>query len=1284
MPPLFPFLSLFLAALVPVAGTDVLSVSSQASRRIRSVQVSVSGRPASVVSKNACFMTVLPRSGSLVSQQCRCGQCTGWLRVEQASLSWSAPSFFLKNVFFLAVFSPRVVSEIGPFDKSFNAITGKNGSGKSNILDAIMFVFGATKAGQLRVKDFGGLVYKEGLGGVTRASVTIVFSNTDRATSPAGYEDMETFFVTRSVKHSEGTSKYMINGSVAPQAKVHALFHSVQLNIDNPTFLVQQGQITKVVNMKPAEVLAMLEEATGVRLYEDQKAKALKTLALKQSKVDQMDQILRDEITPTLEKRRAESAQYQRWVRNMQEVDRKKRLVVAYQYHQQVNMLESVDATEANLEQETLALRDSSVSLTDQMQECKDEYAELRQQKDEELGNEFGSLEKEETNLSKELVQVEAELKYQKKMASEEQENLDGLTSGLTKINGEIVLKREGQVTAVADFDALTQELQHLQQQVVSLGQRMEAAEAGVATGAGESNDSLTDQLVKAKAAQSQARTVMKQLAAQLKANKKEHDSKRKQVDADGAQADQVNQKSAQLLKEKMAIENKLKGLSFDSAKQQRLIAEREQLRARIRQLGQQMDQLLPKTQGGLAYNYNKPQGNAKFDSKMVRGRVGKLITVKDPETCTALEVVAGAKVRNVVVDTAALGKDLLQSNNGGQRTTFIPLDKIQSNPQTEKARLAQEIVGEENASLAVNLVQFDRSVAPAMDYVFGRSIICRSNEHAKKIAYNSDRRVAAHCVTYDGDVYDPSGTLTGGSRGRMGETLSHMNSLQQVEQEREAAVKRLQEVEAELRSLEDKSRQYATIKRELDLKEHELGLLKEKMQASASHQLVMRVDELAGEIERDQQLVAKAAADEESSSQRVKELDAMIKDFASTKDEQVKAMNKEMSANKKKQALIKSKLTAARNAKDTLVAEVTALEEDKAEKEAQLDICQRTLKQCEVATASALEAVTKVKTSWQEASVALAKKKVMMEKCDKELSRISARQSKIQAELANNDLKAKELDRRVQLFNKSTSAARATVDRMQNEHEWIKAESQFFGKPQTDFDFSVNDPKRAEEELNALMREQQKLEGTINKKVASMISEADTKYRDLQGRKAIVESDKAHILSTIDDCDRKKVEALEKTYDEVNASFGTLFSKFLPGATATLDKVNGSILEGLDIRVCFGGVWKESLTELSGGQRSLMALSLILALCRYKAAPLYILDEIDAALDNSHTENIGDIIGQEFSSSQFIVVSLKEGFYRNCNTLFQVELDESIQSSKVTRTARRGPKNNAVEKRKK
>jgi structural maintenance of chromosome 2 len=95
--------------------------------------------------------------------------------------------------------------------------------------------------------------------------------------------------------------------------------------------------------------------------------------------------------------------------------------------------------------------------------------------------------------------------------------------------------------------------------------------------------------------------------------------------------------------------------------------------------------------------------------------------------------------------------------------------------------------------------------------------------------------------------------------------------------------------------------------------------------------------------------------------------------------------------------------------------------------------------------------------------------------------------------------------------------------------------------------------------------------------------------------------------------------------------------------------------------------VWKESLTELSGGQRSLLALSLILALLLFKPAPMYILDEVDAALDLSHTQNIGLMLRTHFSASQFIVVSLKEGMFNNANVIFRTRFVDGV--STVMRT---------------
>lgn len=223
-----------------------------------------------------------------------------------------------------------------------------------------------------------------------------------------------------------------------------------------------------------------------------------------------------------------------------------------------------------------------------------------------------------------------------------------------------------------------------------------------------------------------------------------------------------------------------------------------------------------------------------------------------------------------MVVDSAELGKELLKSNNG-QRTTFIPLDKIRSDPITEKAKKARQLVGPDNADLATNLVTFDPAVKPAMDYVFGRTIICKENVHAKQIAFSNDPSVVAHCVTYDGDVFDPSGTLTGGSKGNMGQTLKVMNTLQSLETELSAAKQRLTQVESELRGLEDKAKNYRDVSRELQLKEHELGLLQEKMQSSSSHQLVVRTNELQQELERDQKLLAEATKEEATSSQKIK-----------------------------------------------------------------------------------------------------------------------------------------------------------------------------------------------------------------------------------------------------------------------------------------------------------------------------------------------------------------------------------------------------------------------------
>ena len=135
-----------------------------------------------------------------------------------------------------------------------------------------------------------------------------------------------------------------------------------------------------------------------------------------------------------------------------------------------------------------------------------------------------------------------------------------------------------------------------------------------------------------------------------------------------------------------------------------------------------------------------------------------------------------------------------------------------------------------------------------------------------------------------------------------------------------------------------------------------------------------------------------------------------------------------------------------------------------------------------------------------------------------------------------------------------------------------------------------------------------------------------------------------------------------------------------MPGATAQLrPPENKSVLEGLEFKVriisiCnkylkqekkvgFGNIWKDNLSELSGGQRSLVALSLILAMLLLKPAPIYILDEVDAALDLSHTQNIGSMLKRHFKQSQFIIVSLKDGMFENANVLYRTKFVDGVST---------------------
>lgn len=187
---------------------------------------------------------------------------------------------------------------------------------------------------------------------------------------------------------------------------------------------------------------------------------------------------------------------------------------------------------------------------------------------------------------------------------------------------------------------------------------------------------------------------------------------------------------------------------------------------------------------------------------------------------------------------------------------------------------------------------------------------------------------------------------------------------------------------------------------------------------------------------------------------------------------------------------------------------------------------------------------------------------------------------------------------------------------------------------------------------------------------IIKRVQQLEARETELLDEIRTIKEDKLKLTESMQILDQKRIETIEQVWQKVSADLGAIFSSLLPRASAELMPVGNFLEEGFQIRVKLGNTWKEGLTELSGGQRSLVALSLILALLQYHPAPIYILDEVDAALDAHHTKNIGHIIKTRFKTAQFIVVSLKDDMFTNANKIFQTQFVEgkstvSVLSSK-------------------
>ncbi|KAI1738890.1 hypothetical protein F4680DRAFT_162258 [Xylaria scruposa] len=775
--------------------------------------------------------------------------------------------------------SYAVRTVISGWDESFNSITGLNGSGKSNILDAICFVLGITNMSTVRAQNLQDLIYKRGQAGVTKASVTIVFDNRDKQKSPIGFEEYATISVTRQIVLG-GTSKYLINGHRAQQQTVQNLFQSVQLNINNPNFLIMQGKITKVLNMKSVEILAMIEEAAGTRMFEDRRDKALKTMAKKEMKLQEITELLREEIEPKLEKLRTEKRAFLDFQQTQNDLERLTRVVVAHDY---VRYQERLEQSETDLEQKRQRQKDleeSATRLKSEISHLEQDVKRVRAERDKELkkGGKAQALEDSVKKYSNELVRLATVVDLKNSSKGEEEERKVSVQKNVAELEAALQEKTKAYEKIKAKYDAAKEENEKQAQEAESKEELLQTLQTGVASKEGQESG-YQGQLQDARNRAATAATEQEQAKvkiAHLERRIKEEEPRAKKAKEQNAGL--LNELEG-LRSQSQKLEAQLGRLGFEPGQEEETYKKQSSLQQSIRGLRQEADALKRKV-ANIDFSYADPIPN--FDRSKVKGLVAQLFTLdKDhTEAGTALEICAGGRLYNVVVDSEVTGTQLLQGGKLRKRVTIIPLNKIAAFKASAQTIATAQKIAPGKVDLALSLVGYDEEVSAAMEYVFGNTLVCHDAETAKRVTF--DPNVRMRSITLEGDAYDPSGTLSGGSSPNSSGVLVTLQKLNDINRQLKEAEASLQDLQALIAREKSKLDQARKIKQELDLKAHEIKLAEEQISGNSSSSIIQEVENMKSNISQLKTDSAEAKKRQAEANADVKRIEKDMKDFQS------------------------------------------------------------------------------------------------------------------------------------------------------------------------------------------------------------------------------------------------------------------------------------------------------------------------------------------------------------------------------------------------------------------
>ena len=1163
-------------------------------------------------------------------------------------------------------FANKLVFE---FHNGITGIVGPNGSGKSNVADAVRWVLGEQSAKQLRGSHMQDVIFAgtELRKPQSYAYVALTITNEDH-TLNVPYEEVQ---VARRVYRS-GESEYLLNGASCRLKDVQELFFDTGIGKEGYS-IIGQGQIDKILSGKPEERRELFDEAAGIVKFKKRKLTAEKNLSAESQNLLRVKDILTElekQIGP-LETQAGKAREYLHLKEELKKYEIQLFIQDYDSFHEELTGLkENISNVECELEEEK-ERQESTKAEFENVEEQIHSFDELLEQKKQTCQDSRLTCTKLEGEIKvawEKISSLSDGKEYYSGRMADIQADLDKAGQEKQEYLHSQEQMRDHLVFLQAEQDRFQKEADRLSAEVISINQTI-SGHNDIIQSAAHKNNEMNLEKQKTESMLEQLTIRKAELNRQILSNKSQSAAAVQEMEREEAALNQIRS-------------------TLEKAREERkkFLSKTAECRASIEQLRKQLQE----EQKNFHMNHSKlttlKNITERYDGygQSIRrvmeqktkypgivGVVADIIQV-DKKYETAVETALGGNIQNIVTEDESTAKEmisLLKKNRYG-RATFLPLTTVSA----QSGRIKPEVLGEHGViDCVAALVKKEKKYDALIQYLLGGFVLVDTIDHA--IALGKKYRHTLRIVTLEGELLRPGGSMSGGAYKNSSNLLGRRHEMETLQQKIEKSQSSIDGLKKKTESLvqqsekaKEKAEEKQTVLRELELQENTANIkyeqavsIKEQMEA-ACHAIIQSGQDMEEQKNKLEEALARIQ-DQLSTNQKENELARNEMEQASEKIEQA---NRELAKCQERLNELKVEQSAAAQQNNFL--------EENLQKSEDL-ICERKREYAALIEEqnNSYTQVEEMKQSIVQFEKQMAERRQKIEVLEQEIQESEKKKEQLMASQKDFFEKRNELMEHIGKLDKECFRLCARRDKQKEQLEerinymWSEYEITYHNAKEFAADENISYAKT--KSLVSETKDGIRALGDVNVNAIEDFKSVSERFGVLKAQHDDLIESEEKLKQIIAELDEEMRKQFCEKFAEIKEQFDKVFRELFGGGKGTLALVEDEDVLSAGIRIIAQPPGKklQNMMQLSGGEKALTAIALLFAIQNLKPSPFCLLDEIEAALDDSNVKRYAKYLHKLTKNTQFIVITHRQGTMSAADALYGITMQEKGVSTLVS-----------------